>query len=941
MSSKHGHIHLASGQPPTLRSAREGRAILNNLKRWVRGLAGEPAPTSGTPRTIAPDAGPPVADRGADGQGPSTEVVLSQPDADVAASAPALEIFRAQWSPQPDAPVASEDGMESPGAAGAPAGSAPEPHPAVDGPVAGTDETFEIAEAGIADPFAVSLATMLLAAGPSVRLGNVIRRNAVFERHSVRDFLEGSLTPGEVLALPNCGRTTLVEIRSLVKSFASAAAAEFPVPQTAAALRDARLDGLTLGALLEHEGLPVRIANRLPHMPALRNFALSEILNDPAGSKRRLRAIGAIGVRSVDELFACVARVAEDYRPVRPAAVDAERTPDVPPAPPAPLATVRDALASLSEKHRFVLTARYGLGGSKAMTLEQVAQRVFVTRERVRQVQKSAIKALRRRPWFGTFEASLEREGAEAWALLARGRDFVPAGDLSGRTSPLSPHFALAVDVVHGDLPKWIAAFAVSTEGGWLAPGTSAELRQETVRRARDAIAEQPLPYPAADLARAAGLSERELVQAVEATPVVRIHEGYVHRGYFGSKTRRAARLHRLALTEDASVVDVWRLHGIDTDAAHTDERSARMVLMQLGENPQLFAPLFDHLWIVLSPVLRLETGTGTVQHPALNSIEPGFDQGSLSRWLWSRVSEVGPVRLSDLRDDALKAFPTASGSSVAAILQMHPVFYRVGPGVFDVRQERAPGVSPALLSDFQGRAYARALRGGASRLYFSGWTDEFEWRLCEWARWNGDQDVFRSLLDVCDPSTWPAPEATRSEWRKLRKLHRRWSLTTERRAPLGASPPDGSEFFAGLAHLAIFGSIGWIGADRIMQNRLGSQGAADLLAVLTACGAADAPDDWQLPHRATPEAAVLLKPLAQTLRTTGSLTWTDAPLTAVLERSAAGVARVPWARAGEVIGLLHVLAEGKAKPPAREAGTLAEADDLFESDEWNSLFQD
>lgn len=52
-------------------------------------------------------------------------------------------------------------------------------------------------------------------------------------------------------------------------------------------------------------------------------------------------------------------------------------------------------LSQLPDKHREVLLRRYGLWGYEASTLEQVAQEMGVTRERVRQIQMEAIKRLR------------------------------------------------------------------------------------------------------------------------------------------------------------------------------------------------------------------------------------------------------------------------------------------------------------------------------------------------------------------------------------------------------------------------------------------------------------------------------------------------------------------------------------------------------------------
>ena len=600
------------------------------------------------------------------------------------------------------------------------------------------------------------------------------------------------------------------------------------------------------------------------------------------------------------------------------------------------------AIAALPEKQRFVLAARYGLDGAPSRTLEEVGTEVFVTRERVRQVQKKAIEALGRRATLKHFTAFLADKQAEAWNALAGESGFVSSAETSNRTPPFDPILALAVDVVHGETRKWLDTFAVVIQGGWLPPGASAEGVQADVLKLQKAIANQPLPRPVEDVAAYADMTLSAVSAALAFIPSARTYEGYLHSGYFGTKTRRAARLHRLALAEGAVVTDVWRLHELDTHASHEDERSARMVFMQMDENPHLFARLYDHFWLVLPTTESWSSATPVLRAPALEALDPGFEENSLSRWLWHRLHDAGPMRMSDLRDEALAAMPEISGSSIGALLHSNPVFYRIAPGVFDIRIVRPGGVNPALLSNFQGRAYARALRCGAGRQYFSGWTAEFEWRLCEWARWQADPDVFRSLLDVCDPTTWPVTIEVREEWLELRNVHGRWLLASERRSLLGVQPPTGTEFVAGLAHLTAFGSIGWIGADRVMQNRLGSNGAADLLALLVACGAAEAPEDWQTAHIATPLALELITSLSAALHREGKLDWTRAPMLPLLARAANDASRVTWANPSEVVALTAMMSSGEATVRAASPATaLAEAEELFESDEWDSLFKD
>jgi RNA polymerase nonessential primary-like sigma factor len=57
---------------------------------------------------------------------------------------------------------------------------------------------------------------------------------------------------------------------------------------------------------------------------------------------------------------------------------------------------IREWLTQLSEKHRWVIERRYGLSGNEVTTLEQLAEGMHLTRERVRQIQVEALQSLRR-----------------------------------------------------------------------------------------------------------------------------------------------------------------------------------------------------------------------------------------------------------------------------------------------------------------------------------------------------------------------------------------------------------------------------------------------------------------------------------------------------------------------------------------------------------------
>ena len=56
---------------------------------------------------------------------------------------------------------------------------------------------------------------------------------------------------------------------------------------------------------------------------------------------------------------------------------------------------VRGVLATLTERESAILSLRFGLEDGRPKTLEEVGERMGVTRERIRQIQEEALKKLR------------------------------------------------------------------------------------------------------------------------------------------------------------------------------------------------------------------------------------------------------------------------------------------------------------------------------------------------------------------------------------------------------------------------------------------------------------------------------------------------------------------------------------------------------------------
>jgi len=56
------------------------------------------------------------------------------------------------------------------------------------------------------------------------------------------------------------------------------------------------------------------------------------------------------------------------------------------------------ALGTLSPRERLIIAMRFGLGDEEPCTLEKVGQTLKISRERVRQLEKRALKRLRHSP---------------------------------------------------------------------------------------------------------------------------------------------------------------------------------------------------------------------------------------------------------------------------------------------------------------------------------------------------------------------------------------------------------------------------------------------------------------------------------------------------------------------------------------------------------------
>lgn len=751
----------------------------------------------------------------------------------------------------------------------------------------------------------VAVRDFVLARDCSVRLSNVVTNNDVFREWSVAAAIGDIDRFREDLAhVRGLGRRSLSELFQLLPlgegptsvpaRADSGSAFDLPVEI------DPTVRSVPIGVALRFFGCSYRLGRAIEDA-GLNDVAIAEVVADPSRFATKLREARGIGKTTIDEASALLARFLEAaarkdaaivamlgttqlaalpdeiLTGANAAAVSVETKPALEEAPPRELLAA--LVASLPEREHFVLVERYGLDGSAASTLQEVADQKHVTRERIRQIEARALRRLRlpvHQPLMADF---LRTEQAPIWNALSRGLDLVTEADLRERRREVDPWQMLVIEVVHGGLAAWLEANATATGAGWLRRGVDPASVAKAERLLAKFAAEFSLPAPVDAVVCATDLALHAIEAGVEQSIGLSTFEGYLCSGRAGKQVRRTIRLHHLASRRSTS-----RLFDIATLAATyradypEDTVAPRMFQMQMEDAPHLFCRLFDSFWFALP--IGTEQCDAVVAMPFEREtpLLPSFEPCSIGARLSEELAN-GPRRLVELRAARDSFDGQAAESSIGAVLLSNPCFRRVAPGIFDLCRAGSPydanGVlGEIFLDDRQCRAYCLARYGGAPVDWYPAWGLNFELWLARWARLRAEPALFRSLLHVVDPARWQAPNEEIDYWRRTKERESAWQIGTPRRFALGRRFIEPDQFLPAIAQLAFFGWTSWVAVNRTTDVRSDFHDAADVLALLIKAGLVTSPPDWQQPHLATECARAVFASACREMHERGRLDW-------------------------------------------------------------------
>lgn len=141
----------------------------------------------------------------------------------------------------------------------------------------------------------------------------------------------------------------------------------------------------------------------------------------------------------------------------------------------------------LSDTQKDVLRRRIGIDRARKQTLEEIAKGYSLTRERIRQIEKKAVRTCRVPAYFSVFKSYLDYKHDEIWEIVIGDRKFVSVNNLkviNETLAPVSGYIILCLKIVYQGVKGWLDVnFKPLSLGkikiGWVQPDISEEKENE------------------------------------------------------------------------------------------------------------------------------------------------------------------------------------------------------------------------------------------------------------------------------------------------------------------------------------------------------------------------------------------------------------------------------------------------------------------------------
>ncbi|WP_397584894.1 RNA polymerase sigma factor region1.1 domain-containing protein [Sphingorhabdus sp.] len=589
----------------------------------------------------------------------------------------------------------------------------------------------------------------------------------------------------------------------------------------------------------------------------------------------------------------------------------------------APDTITKMLLSELKERPRKIIERRYGIGQNKAETLEQIGIDYSVTRERIRQIEKKALKASSRSAKLLPVRASLVAFGDQVWGRLGGEKGYLTQIDIKN-VNRLPANFVFLLDVAGITIEDWLDAFSSRWENGWCAKEIDlSELDATAVSIIAD-LQGKLLPRPCPVARRPCEIDLAAVV--VELKLRKQLHGAYILEANRGARfARRVVELHSL-FGSNARPIDAAELAERFASEERRQAISARYITMVMSRHPHLFLEGDDAQWFGIGSKSGWRTTTG-FEFALPSSLEgaEGDETFTMVSFLGVLLERTGPMKLTDIVNEARKTLPSdrAIASVGPTLLMCREVFERILPGVYGLRKttlcdeqliHRPPDY---LVNEDQARLFALGRRAGEPWGAFGLWTPAAEYALCAWAKKHSHSALFESLLTIASIEEWPIAYDKKVEWKELIGTRAgKFHLHFEPRSETGYALPNIKRLLASCLQTKATGKFNWIVGNRILNRTADAHASAGLVALMNALGALhfDPSSNWQMPQHAGQRLGEITNRLEEALHGRGELDWqSPVGLQLLEEAKERGVSMEGWINHRLMISMLNDYANPNA----------------------------
>ena len=528
----------------------------------------------------------------------------------------------------------------------------------------------------------------------------------------------------------------------------------------------------------------------------------------------------------------------------------------------------------LRKRELQVVLGRYGLGRTRA-TLEAMAGELGITRERVRQIENRALERLRRRA-----HASQDLHRVlSSWFLplwngaAAVGKSAIARAEYVDHIRDQRPAIWLMLDLTESSIEEYASTYATRWGRGWCR--FSADTLNVIEDKLSSLLANIEGPVPLNDqVCEIAQLPVLDSAAVAYLSMTIKYNHGYVSKDAITRRKVRSIRVHQL-FGSHRGLMDLSTCLTRYNNMYGDDYCTPRDLVISFGLCPSLFVHVEGNNWAPLGkpPCAELQAGAENIDryessHELVEQKEvDDEDSSAIAESIRYTLESAGPLPFVALKEKTKESLNgEKSVNSIGPVLLTSRRFLRILPGVYALPSHDK--WDPAYISDRperfineeQARHYCYARRGLEDLSWFPFWCAGYEYELTRWAQREAPEEIFRSLLSICNPETWNVSSAEVEKWSRRKKMHGHFML--KRPAPVEAINLfglDANKVLAATKFVIAQGRISWMSANAMLGTRLDAKSGISLLTALQAIGAIDNAPDWQAPHWATETASEIL----------------------------------------------------------------------------------